>query len=257
MPDIIYEKKDRIAYITLNRPEALNAFNTQMFQEFGEAQVKFKNDADAWVAIISASGGRAFSVGADVKELARKFDARKASLRPPKPYTEDQIATSKPVIGAVDGWCLAGGLEIVIAYCDISIATEKSKFGVPEPKVGRNDAAGPFRLPERVPLTIALEMLLTGDPIDARRAYEVGLINQVVATSEELMPAAEKMAARILACAPLVVRLNKEQVFRLYNQPIPAQISMKDLGEEINLSEDAEEGAKAFAEKRKPVWKGK
>ena len=102
-----------------------------------------------------------------------------------------------------------------------------------------------------------MEMLLTGDWIDARRAYEVGLINQVVATSEELMPAAEKMAARILACAPLAVRLNKEQVFRLYNQPIPVQIAMKDLGEEINLSEDAEEGAKAFAEKRKPVWQGK
>ena len=164
---------------------------------------------------------------------------------------------SKPLIAAIDGWCIGGGLEIALT-CDIKIATEKSKFGLPEPKVGRNVGGGAtFRLPNQIPFSIAMEMLLTGDPIDARRAYEAGLINQVVSSSEELMPAAEKMAERILACAPLAVRLNKEQALRGFNLPIPVQISLRDIGEEINISQDAEEGARAFAEKRKPKWVGK
>jgi len=253
---IIYEKKGRIAYITLNRPEVLNALNNQLIKELNDAWVDFKNDPEVWVGIISGTGDKAFSAGADVKMFADAIDIGEPML------TEDMAllwtdTISKPLIAAIDGWCLGGGLEIAL-ICDIKIATEKARFGSPEPKVGRNIGGGAIsRLPAQIPLSIAMEMLLTGDWIDARRAYEVGLINQLVATSEELMPAAEKMAERILACAPLAVRLNKEQVFRLYNQPIPVQIAMKDVGEEINLSEDAEEGARAFAEKRKPEWQGK
>jgi len=255
MSAVIYEKKDRIAYITLNRPEALNAMNNQMRHEINNAWVDFRNDPEVWVGIISGAGERAFSAGADVKMFADDFAAGKAPLEERLLCLEEIM--SKPLIAVIDGWCLGGGLEIAL-ICDIKIATEKSKFGLPEPKVCRNVGGGAtFRLPAQIPYSIAMEMLLTGDPIEAKRAYEVGLINQVVATAEELLPAAEKMALRILACAPLAVRLNKEQVFRQLNQPIPVQLAMKDLGEEINLSQDAAEGARAFAEKRKPNWTGK
>lgn len=258
MSAVLYEKKDKIAYITLNRPEALNALTAEMMKQLGEARIRFKEDPDAWICIITGAGGKAFSVGADVKALIDKLDAGEAQIRPYRPFSEEEMATDKPVIAAIDGWCLAEGTNYVLSFCDIRIATAKSRFGIPQAKIGRNDAGGgPFRLPAQIPFAVAMEMLLTAEPIDARRAYELGLINQVVETSEDLMPAAEKMAEKVLACAPLAVRLMKEQALRLFNQPIPVQLSMRDLGEEINLSQDAAEGIKAFTEKRNPNWQAK
>lgn len=257
MPLVIYEKKGRTAYITLNRPEALNAMNHEAMSEFGKARLDFKNDPDVWICILSGAGGKAFSVGADVKELADKWSEGEISSHEEREVPETEWETNKPMIAAIDGWCIGGGLEWAMG-CDLKVATAKSRFGVPEPKVGRNIGGGAtYMLPAQIPYAIAMEMLLTGDPIDARRAYEAGLINQVVESSEELMPAAEKMAERVLACAPLSIRLNKEQVKRQFNQPIPVQVSMCNIGEEINLSQDAQEGVRAFAEKRKPDWQAK
>ena len=258
MSVIIYERKGRIAYITLNRPEVLNAMNQQTFYELGEARIKFRNDTDYWVCIVSGAGDRAFSVGNDIQDfLYKSFKQGIPPLRPPSPFAEEQMETSKPFIAAIDGWCLAGGLEFVLNCCDIRIATAKSKFGIPEPKIGLSAARGAtYLLPAQIPYAVCMEMLLTGDPIAAQRAYEVGLINQVVATSEELIPAAERMAERIISCAPLAIRMQKEQVLIQFNQPIPVQVAMRDLGENIALSHDAEEGVSAFVEKRKPVWKG-
>ena len=256
MPDIVYEKKGRIAYITLNRPASLNAMTNQMKKQLGEIWFDFRDDPEVWVAIISGAGGRAFSTGSDIKEFTTMEGFGQGIIYQEREILQEgHIDLCKPLIAAVDGWCVGGGFELVLC-CDIRIATEKSKFGLAEPKIGRiARGGGTMRLPDQIPFAIAMEMLLTGDPIDAQRAYEVGLINQVVASSEELMLAAEKMAERILACSPLSVRLSKEQVLKGFNLPIPTQLALLRIGKEADASEDAVEGSKAFAEKRKPQWK--
>jgi enoyl-CoA hydratase len=164
----------------------------------------------------------------------------------------------KPLIAATQGWCGGGGLELALV-CDIRIATEDARFGLMEIRDGwPATGGGTVRLPNQIPFAVAMEMILTGETIDARRAYEVGLINQVVPSLEELMPAAERMAARILECAPLAVRYSKEQSLRSFSLPNYLGLPLRKLGAmEISNSADAREGVKAFAEKRKPGWQGK
>ena len=258
MPDLIYEKKGHLAYITLNRPQALNAMTNQMKKQLSQIWADFRDDAEAWVAIISGSGGKAFSAGSDIKEFTTMEGFGQGLIyQEIQALQEGYIDLWKPIIAAIDGWCVGGGLELALA-CDIRVATAESKFGLAEPKIGRvASGGGTMRLPAQIPFAIAMEMILTGDPIDARRAYEVGLINQVVSTSAELMPAAEKMAERILACSPVSVSLSKEHALRGFNLPIATQLAMRRIGREADASEDAVEGARAFAEKRKPRWKNK
>ena len=258
MSELLYEKRGRIAYITLSRPQSLNAMTNKIKKQLSDIWVAFRDDPEAWVAIITGSGGRAFSVGSDIKEFTALEGFEQGLIYEEIQALQDgYVDVWKPIIAAIDGWCVGGGMELALA-CDIRIATAKSRFGLAEPKIGRiSRGGGTMRLPAQIPYAIAMEMLLTGDHIDAHRAYEVGLINQVVASTEELMPAAEKMAERILACSPLCVRLTKEQVLRGFNLPIPIQMTMRKIGKETDMSEDAVEGAKAFAEKRKPVWRNK
>jgi enoyl-CoA hydratase/carnithine racemase len=258
MSDLIDEKKGRIAYITLNRPQSLNAMTNQMKKRLGEIWIDFRDDPEVWVAILSGSGGRAFSTGSDIKEFTTMEGfGQRLIHEESQALQEGDVDVWKPIIAAIDGWCVGGGLELALC-CDIRIATEKSKLGLAEAKIGRiARGGGTMRLPNQIPFAITMEMLLTGDPIGARRAYEVGLINQVVSSSEELMPAAEKMAERILACSPVSVRWSKEQVLRGFNLPIATQMGLLKIGKEADASEDAVEGARAFAEKRKPEWKNK
>jgi len=223
-----------------------------------EAWIDFKNDPDVWVGIISGAGSKAFSAGGDVTEVAGGYTAGMEMGEEYEFLPFIDMEMWKPLVAAINGWCLGGGLDLALV-CDIRIATEKSKLGLTEPKVGRiGSYPGIFKLSDQIPYTTAMEMMLTGDPIDAHRAHEIGLINQVVSSSEELMPAAEKMAERILACAPLAAKVSKELVSRGFDMSIPSRLDLL-LGRKafINVSRDAEEGAKAFIEKRKPEWKGK
>jgi enoyl-CoA hydratase/carnithine racemase len=257
---ILYEKKGRIAYITLNRPEVLNAHSREVKLKEAELFREFQNDSEVWIGIVSGAGERGFCAGSDVKEMAqiaaRGEDFFAAS--PPEPVQEGLFDVWKPLIAAIQGWCVGGGLELAI-ICDIRIATEDARFGLMEPRVGwPAGGGGTVRLPNQIPFAVAMEMILTGESIDARRAYEVGLINQVVPTFKDLMPAAERMAERILECAPLAVRYSKEQALRSFGLPNYMGLPMRKLGAlEIANSADAKEGATAFAEKRKPNWQGK
>ncbi len=252
-PTILYEKKDQVAYITLNRPDVLNALNQELRGGLREALVDFRDDPDMLVAIMTGAGGRAFSAGMDLKDRARgdAVGEQRPGLRP----TFIDMEVFKPIIAAIDGYCVAGGLELSL-QCDIRIATEKSEFGLPEPRWSLTAGYGLHNLSRMVPLGEALYMQLTGRRISSERAYQIGLIQEVVSDREALFATADRIASEVKLCAPLAVRAIKQIVYQGRN--LPVEYSMKlgaPLGDRVHTSEDAIEGPRAFAEKRKPVWK--
>ncbi|MBI2868802.1 MAG: enoyl-CoA hydratase/isomerase family protein [Chloroflexi bacterium] len=262
MESIIYEKKDHVAYITFNRPEVHNALDNPAKRRMGEIWNDFKNDPDIWLGVVTGAGGKAFSTGSDIKEILADVRAEsrteRANLVVVEPLMEGKIEVYKPLIAAIAGWCIGGGMELALV-CDIRIATQDAKFGLMEPKIGTiAESGGTIRLPNQIPYAVAMEMILTGDPITAQRAYEVGLINQVVPAFADLMPAARKMAERVLACAPLSVRVSKEQAWKSFNLPYAVGMSMNEIGREVIYgSNDFKEGFEAFVKKRPPRWTGK
>ena len=269
--EVLYEKKGRIAYVTINRPERRNSLNLPSMRLLAMAWTDFREDPECWVAILTGAGERDFCVGADLKEfvpavtenieklanfdaslLGDEFDARAplvAVLREGDLY--------KPVIAAVNGICSAGGMEM-LQGTDIRVAAEHAKFSIAEVKRGLFPGGGStVRLPRQVPFARAMEILLTGDPISAQEAYNIGLINQVV-PKESLMEAAEKMAARILANGPYAVRRVKESAVRGLGMSIPDALELElNFAAEVFGTEDATEGPLAFLQKRKPEWKNK
>ena len=264
MSAILYEKKGKIVYITLNRPEKLNALNREMIDGLQKAWVDFREDDDLWVAVLSANG-KAFCAGADFA-INRPLEVAPVIPGPP-PKSRRALSAAiqmapinfevwKPIICAVHGYVYGAGLWLALG-CDILVATEEAKFGAPEPRFSRATTFSPLFL-DYVPLPVANELLLLGEPITAERAYQLGLINKVV-PSGELMPTATKLAERMLENAPLAVRVMKEVIQR--GREIPSYEGKMALVENAVLrvmqSEDSEEGVNAFREKRKPVWKGK
>lgn len=254
---LIYEKRDKIAIITINRPEALNALDEETMSELGKAWIDVRDDPDVWVAIITGAGDKAFCVGADLKTYIPMITS--GDLRQ---MTSDVAFTAmlrgfdlwKPVIGAINGFCLAGGMELLQAL-DIRIAAEHATFTVAEVRWGLFPGGGStVRLPRQIPYCRAMEILLTGDRITAQEAYEIGLVNKVVPLSE-LMPTAMKYAERICENGPLAVRAIKESVIRGLCLE-PAYSIERLLSMMVFMSEDAREGPRAFMEKRKPVFKG-
>ncbi len=257
---IIYEKKDRIAYITLNRPRVLNAINAQMGREMHEALYDFRDDPEVWVAIISGAGEKAFSSGHDLKEDTEEgFEEEwKASFwKPQAPTIFGTLEIWKPIIAAINGYCLAGGLEVALA-CDIRIAAENARFGMSEVlRALVPGGGGVQRLPRIVPLGIAIELLLTGDMIEAWEAYRIGLVNKVVPLPE-LMPAAEKLARKICDNGPLTVRAIKESAMRGLDVPLEQALRLNATLTQINhTTEDSMEGPRAFIEKRRPEYRGR
>ena len=258
--DIIYEKKGRIAYITLNRPNKMNAMSALTNAEYSDAKRDFQGDPEVWVSIISGAGDRAFSSGHDLKEDTEEgFDAGKPNpiVKLENPASGENLEIWKPTIAAIQGYCLAGGLEVALE-CDMRIASEEAKFGLSE--VLRSlvpGGGGPQRLPRIVPMPIALEILLTGDMIDAQEAYRIGLVNHVVPHAE-LMPAAEKLANKICANGPLAVRAIKESAMRGMDMTLKDALALNSkLYLENYKTEDAKEGPLAFIEKRPPQYKGR
>ncbi|MDP2726713.1 MAG: enoyl-CoA hydratase-related protein [Dehalococcoidia bacterium] len=257
---LIYEKKDKIAVLTINRPEALNALDPETMQEMANALTDVRDDPDIWVGILTGSGDRAFSTGADLKKM---FGAGGQSTGLPPASFERlfeifrRFEIWKPFIAAVNGMALGGGTEFALA-CDIRIAAENASFGLTEPKWSLiPGAGGTQRLPRLIPLGLALEMLLTGKRVDAQEAYRIGLANAVVPLSE-LMPTAMKMAGTICENGPLAVSAIKEAAIKGLSMPLEYGLRLERLFAILNrFTEDAKEGPLAFAEKRKAQFKGK
>ena len=207
-----YEKRGRIAYVTLNRPEVMNALHLEAHLELAEIWEDFRDDPDAWVAILTGAGERAFSAGNDLKVTAERTanggDVQGEARAPFGRITRD-FDCPKPIIAAVNGVAVGGGLELALA-CDIIIAADHARFGLPEPRVGLfAGAGGVHRLARQLPFKLALGLLLTGRIFGADEAHRIGLVNEVVPRAD-LMPAAERWAGEILECSPLSVQLTKE-----------------------------------------------
>lgn len=248
MSVVLTDLTDNILTITLNRPEAGNALNGELGQAILDALKTATEDAATRAVILTGAGEKIFCAGMDLKAFAAG-----ENIAPVGQAFAALREFPKPLIAAVNGQALAGGFEVMMS-CDLVVAVETSRFGIPEVKRGLFAAGGGTRLPRRIPLQVALEMGMTGDPIDAPRALALGLINQVVPASE-LMTAARALAGRITANGPLAVQATKRLMLAELGEA-DAALNGELMGKVFG-SEDAKEGARAFAEKRAPEWKGR
>ncbi len=251
---VLFEARDDgIAIITLNRPEARNALGKDIRAGLFAAWARFERDPALRVAILTGAGDKAFCAGGDLKEMVER-----GLTVPPRdmfPVPGDNIELSKPTIAAVNGVAFAGGWMIAQA-CDLCVASTRAQFAVTEVKVGRSS---PWAAPliHMIPQRIMMEILLTGKPVTAQRAYDIGLVNRL-AEPEELMDTALALAADILDGAPLSVRAARETVMLATEMGRSAALKAARHASEVCYnSDDAQEGPRAFAEKRPPQWKGR
>ena len=255
MYTVNYELKDRIAYITMNRPTKMNAIDSTMRDELFWAFSEFKDNPDAWVCIVTGAGDRAFSTGHDLVSHEESRAEHKVSGSTDDLYVFIHNIW-KPVIAAINGYCLAQGGGVALCS-DIRIAVPDAAFGWPQVKRGISSVSGPSLLSHKIPLGIALEMLFTGEFVTAEMALKYGLINRIVPRAQ-LMPAAQEMAEKILANAPLPVRAIKEGAVRSQGWPLQERVRLASLlAGTLRTSADSKEGLTAFAEKRAPVWVGR
>ena len=254
---ITYEKKGRIAVVTINRPNVMNALHPPAQQELSAAWDDFAADPDCWVAIVTGAGERAFCAGLDLKYAAQHGFASTRTGHGGFGGLTARFDLFKPVIAAVNGVAIGGGFEIALA-ADIIVAADHATFGLREPRVGLAALAGGMQhLPQCIPSKIAMGLMLTGKPLAADEAHRLGLVNEVVPRSV-LSVAAQRWADEILECSPTAVRATKQVVTR--SQGVPTETAMSEsypLVKEMLRSDDLREGMAAFAEKRQPAWKGK
>ncbi|WP_055751636.1 enoyl-CoA hydratase-related protein [Frankia sp. AvcI1] len=252
-PAVGYRREGPVAWLTIDRPETRNALSAEVRAGLWEAFTRLGADADAAVGVLTASGDRAFCAGGDLREMAGE------GLRVPPPDYLPQLGRNidvdKPVIAAVNGAAYAGGF-LLTQCCDLVVAAETARFAVTEARVGRG-APWAAPLPYLLAPRIAMQMLLTGQPLTARRAHELGLVNEVV-PGPELAGRAGELAATIAANAPLSVRAARRTVGLLAELPLSAAYREAErLWEPVYLSDDAQEGPRAFRDGRPPVWTGR
>ena len=264
---LIYEKKGRIAYLTINRPEAHNAIDPRTVIDMLKAWTDYRDDANCSCAIITGAGEKAFCAGLDLgTTIPILTNARAPENEEERIIASDQSLIDratlrnfelyKPVIAAVNGFAIAGGMEIVQAT-DIRITSENARFGLQEAKWGLFPLGGStVRLPRQVPYCRAMEIMLTGELIDAEEALRIGLINRVV-PADRLMSEVEKIADRIIRNGPLSLRNIKKSVINCMGLTIEEGLDLEyRLGQEVFHSRDAREGPLAFMEKREPAFTG-
>jgi enoyl-CoA hydratase len=255
---IIYEKSDGIATITLNRPEALNAFNKEVIEEILKALEDIKADENTRVAILTGAGEKAFSAGADIKAMKgmNALKARELSLMGEK-LCNALENLEKPVIAAINGYALGGGLEVAMA-CDIRIASENARMGQTEINIGLIPGwGGTQRLPRLIGKTKAKELIFTGKIIDAKTAEQLGIVNMVV-PADKLKEAVQQFAAELASKAPVALKVAKALINKGSEISLDAAIALEREGFGVVAStEDLQEGVSAFIEKRKPTFKGK
>jgi enoyl-CoA hydratase/carnithine racemase len=250
---VTYEVENGVAWLTIDRPEARNALSGAVRAGLWDGVRRFVDDDAAAVLVLTGAGDKAFCAGGDLAEMAS------AALEVPPPDFLPQfgrnIAIDKPTIAAVNGIAYGGGF-LLAQNCDLVVAAENARFAISEAKVGRG-APWAAPLPLLVPPRIAMQLLLTGDPIDAARAHEVGLVNQVVPLAD-LHDAAQALAERIAANAPLSVRAAKKTVRLVAELPLGTAFDQaEELWAPVYRSADAQEGPAAFRDKRTPVWQGR
>jgi enoyl-CoA hydratase/carnithine racemase len=253
-----YSVSEGKCYISLNRPKAMNALSTDLRADLVSAVHDFDSDARLFACILSGEGGRAFSAGVDLKELASRDTEHGSAARSTAVSASEALSSCrKPIIAAIDGYCLAGGFELALS-CDIRIATTQSTFGLPEVRRSLLPGPGLHQLPRVVPLGEALLMQLSGSPISAERAYQIGLIQRLLIDRDELMREAERITDEILRGAPLAVRAVKRIVMVGRNLPIEYSGKLAEpIRDAVYRSEDRREGPKAFAEKRGAKWQNR
>jgi enoyl-CoA hydratase/carnithine racemase len=262
MPDlafenIIYEKKGPVAVLTINREKALNAINGQTSSEMLTAWEDFRDDPELRVAILTGMGEKSFSTGMDLVATARGENQFVGGRPAPFGGFTKRLPIYKPIIAAINGFCLAGGMELALT-CDIRICTPDARFGLPEVRWAiMPGAGGTQRMPRAIPQAWANYLILTADQMDAETALKVGLVSHIV-PKDELMDRAMAIASMICERGPLAVRTAKEAITRGLDMPLDHGLAYEDvLLTRLMATEDAREGPRAFAEKRKPEYKGR
>ena len=252
-----YEKKGRLATVTINRPERMNALHPPANLELHDIWNDFQSDPEVWIGILTGSGDKAFSAGNDLKytaehgmNMVRVGESGFGGLA-------KRTDCWKPIIAAVNGFALGGGFEMALA-CDIIIAADHARLGLPEPRVGlMAGAGGVHRLPRMMPQKIAMGYILTGRHMTAQEAHRWGIVNEVVPLAD-LMPTVDRWAQDILEGAPLSIRASKQAAMMGLGHPLDIALNLEyTQSTAMRRSEDIVEGPKAFAEKRKPNWKGR
>ena len=257
MNTVLYQLDGHVATITYNRPDALNAINAELRADLNAAFARFRDEEDAWVAIVTGEG-KAFCVGADLRDGTNSAGDFPGTFweKPTQNSFESGWEIFKPVIAAVNGYCLGYGLTLV-TWCDFVIASDRAEFGYPEVRIGVPTIVGAIRLPQCIGWQPAMELLLTGERIDAQKAKEIGLAGWVV-PHDRLIDEARALADRLLAGAPLAARVIKEMAVRSRTMPSLEAIRFGETMRKVAAAtEDATEGVRAAAERRTPTWRGR